>query len=69
MHVLCSTADQRLTPFLGVMRVILTARQTLIPRFEHTLNRLVSILGITSKNPSNPRFDQFIFESIAGLIR
>ncbi|KAF8063522.1 CAS/CSE protein [Lyophyllum atratum] len=52
-----------------VMRVIVTARQTLTPGFERTLGRLVAILGLISKNPSNPRFDQFIFESISGLMR
>jgi len=30
---------------------------------------LVAILGVTSKNPSNPNFDQYIFESISGLMR
>ncbi|KAG6872821.1 hypothetical protein C0995_006303 [Termitomyces sp. Mi166 len=52
-----------------VMRVIITARQTLTPTFERILTRLVAILGLISKNPSNPRFDQFIFESISGLMR
>ena len=51
------------------MRVILTARQTLIPNFERILTRLVAILGAISKNPSNPNFDQYIFESISALIR
>lgn len=51
------------------MRVILTARQTLTPSFERLLSRLVSILGAISKNPSNPNFDQYIFESISALIR
>jgi len=51
------------------MRVIVTARQTLTPGFEKTLGRLVAILGLISENPSNPRFDQFIFESISGLMR
>ncbi|KAF9463182.1 CAS/CSE protein [Collybia nuda] len=52
-----------------VMRVIVTARQSLSPGYERTLTRLVAILGVISKNPSNPRFDQFIFESISGLMR
>ncbi|KAJ7224424.1 CAS/CSE protein [Mycena pura] len=51
------------------MRVILTARQTLTPLYEQTLGRLVGILGVISKNPSNPLFDQYIFESISGLMR
>jgi exportin-2 (importin alpha re-exporter) len=53
----------------GAMRVIVTARQTLTPGYERTLQRLVGILGVVSKNPSNPNFDQFIFESISALMR
>ncbi|KAF8867606.1 CAS/CSE protein [Infundibulicybe gibba] len=52
-----------------VMRVIMTARQTLTPVYQTVLARLVAILGVVSKNPSNPRFDQFIFESLSGLMR
>ncbi|KAF7309671.1 Importin N-terminal domain-containing protein [Mycena indigotica] len=51
------------------MRVIITSRQTLAPIHEEVLNRLVTILGVISKNPSNPLFDQYIFESISGLMR
>ncbi|TFK20990.1 importin alpha re-exporter [Coprinopsis marcescibilis] len=51
------------------MRVILTARQGLIPVHQQILGRLVNILGVISKNPSNPHFDQYIFESISGLMR
>ena len=54
---------------LGVMRVIVTARGSLVPIFERTLSRLVGILGVISKNPSNPHFDQYIFESLSGLMR
>ncbi|KAJ4491703.1 CAS/CSE protein [Lentinula lateritia] len=52
-----------------VMRVILTARQSLTPSHEQILNRLVAILGVISKNPSNPKFDQYIFESLSALMR
>ena len=51
------------------MRVIVTSRQTLTPIYERTLQRLVAILGVISKNPSNPNFDQYIFESISALMR
>lgn len=51
------------------MRVIVTARQTLTPVYERTLQRLVAILGVISKNPSNPNFDQYIFESLSALMR
>ncbi|KIJ59904.1 hypothetical protein HYDPIDRAFT_99775 [Hydnomerulius pinastri MD-312] len=51
------------------MRVIVTARQTLSPVYQQVLQRLVNILGIISKNPSNPNFDQYIFESLSALMR
>lgn len=54
---------------LGAMRVIVTARQTLTPVYQQVLQRFVSILGTISKNPSNPNFDQYIFESISALLR
>ncbi|EIN12120.1 importin alpha re-exporter [Punctularia strigosozonata HHB-11173 SS5] len=53
----------------SAMRVIITARQTLTPGYQTILQRLVSILGVISTNPSNPNFDQYIFESISALIR
>ncbi|GJJ14609.1 hypothetical protein Clacol_008875 [Clathrus columnatus] len=52
-----------------VMRVIMTARQSLLPIHEQILARLVQILSVISKNPSNPNFDQYLFESISALIR
>ncbi|KAG0700788.1 CAS/CSE protein [Suillus ampliporus] len=51
------------------MRVIVTARQTLTPIYQQVLQRLVNILGVIAKNPSNPNFDQYIFESISALLR
>jgi exportin-2 (importin alpha re-exporter) len=51
------------------MRVIITARQALIPSHEAILNRLVKILGEISRNPSNPKFNQYCFESVSALIR
>ncbi|KIP01732.1 hypothetical protein PHLGIDRAFT_336871 [Phlebiopsis gigantea 11061_1 CR5-6] len=52
-----------------IMRVIITARSSLVAEFQRILSRLVAILGVISKNPSNPNFDQYIFESISALIR
>jgi len=51
------------------MRVIITARQSLTPSYEGILNRLVNIMGEISKNPSNPKFNQYCFESVSALIR
>ncbi|KAG7096402.1 hypothetical protein E1B28_003845 [Marasmius oreades] len=52
-----------------IMRIIVTARQTLTPGYEPLLNRLVAIVAVISRNPSNPKFDQYIFESISALMR
>ncbi|KAI0088382.1 importin alpha re-exporter [Irpex rosettiformis] len=52
-----------------IMRVIITARSSLVEGYASILARLVNILGVISKNPSNPNFDQYIFESISALIR
>ncbi len=58
-----------LTPPKGAMRVIITARQSLTPVYEAVLARLVRIMGEISKNPSNPKFNQYCFESVSALIR
>ncbi|CAE6484305.1 unnamed protein product [Rhizoctonia solani] len=52
-----------------IMRVILTARQTLTPNYLTVLTKLVNILGAISQNPSNPNFNQYTFESISALMR
>lgn len=51
------------------MRVIITARQELVSSHQAILNHLVNIMGEISKNPSNPRFNQYCFESVSALIR
>jgi exportin-2 (importin alpha re-exporter) len=52
------------------MRIIFTVRQSLAATpYDRVLQRLVGILGVTSKNPSNPNFDQYLFESLSGLLR
>lgn len=52
-----------------VMRLILTARSTLAAFATPILGQLTAILVEVAKNPSNPRFNQFLFESIAALVR
>jgi exportin-2 (importin alpha re-exporter) len=51
------------------MRVIITARSALASSYEGIFTRLVAILGEISKNPSNPKFNQYCFESVSALIR
>lgn len=65
----CSQVAQANCRAPGAMRVVITARQSLTPVYQHVLGRLVRILSVTSKNPSNPNFDQYLFEAISALIR
>ncbi|KAH8916133.1 hypothetical protein BT69DRAFT_1340540 [Atractiella rhizophila] len=51
------------------MRTLITTRQGLVPIFPGILQRLVKIVAVISKNPSNPKFSHYSFESISILIR
>ncbi len=55
--------------YFSIMRVVVTSRQSLLPIHEAMLAKLIGILALISKNPSNPLFDQYCFESISALVR
>ncbi|KAI9503738.1 importin-alpha export receptor [Coemansia spiralis] len=52
-----------------VMRIILVSRTNILPLAPAALGKLAQILGEVSKNPSNPKFSHFLFESIGSLAR
>ncbi|KAI1314971.1 importin-alpha export receptor [Mortierella claussenii] len=52
-----------------VMRVILTVREKMMPLVSLCLARLTAIVQAVSSNPSNPKFNHYVFESIGALIR
>ncbi|KAJ1044305.1 hypothetical protein NDA10_003807 [Ustilago hordei] len=52
-----------------IFRILATVREAIAPAHTTLLSHLAGILGEISKNPSNPRFSQYLFESIAALIR
>ncbi|GAA96918.1 uncharacterized protein L969DRAFT_96811 [Mixia osmundae IAM 14324] len=52
-----------------VMRTILTTREGLAPNVSILLQHLTNIIVEISKNPSNPRFNHYTFESVAALVR
>ncbi|RPB05841.1 Cse1-domain-containing protein [Choiromyces venosus 120613-1] len=52
-----------------VMRVIIVAKDATGPLVEYVLGELIRITGVISKNPSNPRFIHYHFESLGGIIR
>ncbi|KAG0271016.1 importin-alpha export receptor, partial [Linnemannia exigua] len=51
------------------MRVILTVREKMMPLVSLCLARLTAIVQAVSTNPSNPKFNHYVFESIGALIR
>lgn len=53
-----------------VMRVLNTAEDLIEDNFKITImEQLLKVLGIISKNPSNPRFTHYIFESLGLVIK
>jgi exportin-2 (importin alpha re-exporter) len=52
-----------------VMRVLIFIRDGVLPIDELVLGFFVSVLKIIRHNPSNPRFQYFLFEALGALIR
>lgn len=52
-----------------VMRVLIVIKDGVVPHTESILRHLITITDIISKNPSNPRFYYYHFESLGALIR
>ena len=51
------------------MRVIALSREETLPFANEIITELGRIIRIISKNPSNPKFNHYVFESLAALIR
>ncbi|TPX53175.1 hypothetical protein SeMB42_g00951 [Synchytrium endobioticum] len=52
-----------------ILRVVVVAGPELAPAAREILAAFVNIIAAISSNPSNPKFNHFVFESIAALIR
>ncbi|KAJ3230620.1 importin-alpha export receptor [Chytriomyces hyalinus] len=53
----------------ALMRVLLIAKDDVLPYASEILSRLTQIIDVISKNPSNPKFNHFAFEAVGTLIR
>mmetsp|Transcript_32189 Transcript_32189/g.74101 ORF Transcript_32189/g.74101 Transcript_32189/m.74101 type:complete len:878 (+) Transcript_32189:372-3005(+) len=53
----------------AVMRSLSVAREDIIPVTQMMIGKLTEALGRVCKNPSNPHYNHYLFESIAVLIR
>jgi hypothetical protein len=54
---------------LAVMRVIVMGKEDMAPFVGELINRFVKIIEVISKNPSNPKFNHYVFESLGALVR
>ena len=52
-----------------IMRVLIVIREGVLPIVPNILPHFVSITQISSQNPSNPRFNYYLFEAIGAFIR
>jgi exportin-2 (importin alpha re-exporter) len=52
-----------------VMRVLIFIRDGVLPICDTILNNFIAIVKVIRHNPSNPRFQYYLFESIGALIR
>jgi len=52
-----------------VMRSLATAGEDVIPVTQSVISKLTEALGRVAKNPLNPQFNHYLFESIAVLVR
>lgn len=52
-----------------IMRVLVVAKDSVSPQSETILKQLVETVKAVSKNPSNPKFNHYTFESIGALLR
>lgn len=51
------------------MRVIVMGKEDMAPFVGELINRFVKIIEVISKNPSNPKFNHYVFESLGALVR
>lgn len=52
-----------------VMRVLIFIRDGVLPICDSILNNFIAIVKVIRHNPSNPRFQYYLFEGIGALIR
>jgi exportin-2 (importin alpha re-exporter) len=53
----------------SIMRTLSVANEDVIPVTPIVLEKLTTVLGRVAKNPRNPQFNHYMFESIAVLVR
>lgn len=54
---------------LAIMRLVSTSKEAMAPFAGECINQLNVILSRVYKNPTNPGFNHYLFESIAALVQ
>lgn len=52
-----------------IMRILIVCRTTTAPHTGFILSALIKVMTQVAKNPSNPRFNHYCFESVGAIIR
>lgn len=52
-----------------IMRVLIVIREGVLPMIKEIVPHFVRIIQLSSQNPSNPRFNYYLFEALGALIR
>ncbi|KAJ3086862.1 Exportin-2, partial [Quaeritorhiza haematococci] len=52
----------------AIMRVIALSQDGILPFVNEVLVKLTNIIKLISQNPSNPKFNHYVFESLAALV-
>lgn len=52
-----------------VLRVVITSRTDLVPIASDVIAKVTQIISAISRNPSNPKFNHFAFETLGALVR
>ena len=61
--------QQQTDPIAAIMRVVSTAAEEIIPYSGKCVQALVTILAKICRNPTNPSFNHYLFETIGALIK
>ena len=52
-----------------IMRVLIVIKDGIIPILDSVLPHFTKIIEVACQNPSNPRFDYYLFEAVGALVR
>ncbi|KNC97042.1 importin-alpha export receptor [Spizellomyces punctatus DAOM BR117] len=51
------------------MRIVIVAKHELEPVAVEVVGRITRVIEVISRNPSNPKFNHYVFEALAAIIR